>query len=325
MAIFRAGKRIGNMDIRVGLPRDRTLDNVEGDKRITVQQPGVNQRTSIGRFISEINKGEGVARANRFLVRLFPPRDVITVEVEGPEGPEGTQQIMKDNLLNSDDMKRNIELLCTSAKLPHRDVLTENFVTYGPGRKMPYAYGYGSSIECMFMGDKFLRQRAFFETWQGKMHSLKTHNLEYYDNYIGSMEIYQLGQYRETDREYPDDNYRVTYGVRLHEVYPETIGEIQYQSLTDDVIPMDIPINFAFRTWENITLDAINSVGFGKHVPDMPNIKPAKNYGIFGGILGKMPPEIKRASKGVIEKIRRDIPIGKGTGGRVFPPFVINK
>ena len=190
---------------------------------------------------------------------------------------------------------------------------------------MPYAYGYGSSIECMFMGDKFLRQRAFFETWQGKMHSLKTHNLEYYDNYIGSMEIYQLGQYRETDREYPDDNYRVTYGVRLHEVYPETIGEIQYQSLTDDVIPMDIPINFAFRTWENITLDAINSVGFGKHVPDMPNIKPAKNYGIFGGILGKMPPEIKRASKGVIEKIRRDIPIGKGTGGRVFPPFVINK
>ena len=325
MAIFRAGKRIGNMDIRVRLPRDRSLDNVEGDKRITVQQPGVNQRTSIGRFISEINKGEGVARANRFLVRLFPPRDVITVEVEGPEGPEGTQQIMKDNLLNSDDMKRNIELLCTSAKLPHRDVLTENFVTYGPGRKMPYAYGYGSSIECMFMGDKFLRQRAFFETWQGKMHSLKTHNLEYYDNYIGSMEIYQLGQYRETDREYPDDNYRVTYGVRLHEVYPETIGEIQYQSLTDDVIPMDIAFNFAFRTWENITLDAINSVGFGKHVPDMPNIKPAKNYGIFGGILGKMPPEIKRASKGVIEKIRRDIPIGKGTGGRVFPPFVINK
>ena len=35
MAIFRAGKRIGNMDIRVGLPRDRTLDNVEGDERIT--------------------------------------------------------------------------------------------------------------------------------------------------------------------------------------------------------------------------------------------------------------------------------------------------
>ena len=35
MAIFRAGKRIGNMDIRIGLPRDRSLDNGAGDKRIT--------------------------------------------------------------------------------------------------------------------------------------------------------------------------------------------------------------------------------------------------------------------------------------------------
>ena len=215
--------------------------------------------------------------------------------------------------------------MCTQAKLPHRDVLTQNYVTYGPGRKMPYAYAYGSNIECTFMGDKFLRQRAFFETWQRRIYNLATHNLNYYDDYVGTMEIYQLGQYRETDKESPDDNYRMTYGVRLHEVYPETIGEIQYQALTDDVIPMDIPITFAFRTWENITLDSINGVEFGKHIPDMPNIKPAKNYGIFGGILGKMPPEIKRAGKQIIDKIKRDMPIGKGTGGRVFPPFEINK
>jgi hypothetical protein len=313
MAIFRAGKRIGNMDIRVGLPRDRTLDNVEGDKRLK-RQPGTNPQTSIGRFVSEINRGEGIARANRFLIRLYPPKQVYSTDFD------------RVDTLQSNDMIKNVELMCTSVALPHRDVLTENFVTYGPGRKMPYAYGYGSKIECMFMGDKFLRQRAFFETWQGKMHSLDTHNLQYYDNYIGSMEIYQLGQYRETDQDTGySDNYRLTYGVRLHEVYPETIGEIQYQSLTDDPIPMDIPISFAFRTWENITLDALNNVKFGQGVPDMPNIKPAKNYGIFGGILGKMPPEIKRASKQVIEKIRRDIPIGKSTGGRVYPPFVINK
>ena len=322
MAIFRAGKRIGNMDIRVGLPRDKSLDNVEGDKRITVQRPGVNRKTSIGRFITEINKGEGVARANRFLIRLFPPRDTFERKV-------GTDKdvvlVDKDSLLNEAGMKNNVELMCTQAKLPHRDVLTQNYVTYGPGRKMPYAYAYGSNIECTFMGDKFLRQRAFFETWQRRIYNLATHNLNYYDDYVGTMEIYQLGQYRETDKESPDDNYRMTYGVRLHEVYPETIGEIQYQSLTDDVIPMDIPITFAFRTWENITLDSINGVEFGKHIPDMPNIKPAKNYGIFGGILGKMPPEIKRAGKQIIDKIKRDMPIGKGTGGRVFPPFEINK
>ena len=320
MAIFRAGKRIGNMDIRIGLPRDRSLDNVEGDKRFKEQRPGVNQATSIGKFITELNQGEGVARANRFLVRVFPPKDVY----EQSADTEG-YVLDRDTLLSSPQMQRNVELMCTSAKLPHRDVLTENFVTYGPGRKMPYAYGYGSTMECMFMGDKFLRQRAFFETWQGKMHSLRTHNLQYYDDYIGTMEIYQLGQYRETSKESYDDNFRMTYGIRLHEVYPETIGEMQYQAVVDDMIPMDIPITFAYRTWENITLEAVNGVAYGKSIPDMPNIKPSKDYGILGGILSKMPPEIRRASKRVIEKIRRDVPIGKGTGGRVFPPFVINR
>ena len=88
---------------------------------------------------------------------------------------------------------------------------------------------------------------------------------------------------------------------------------------------MEIPVTFAFRTWENITLDAISGVEFGKSMPDMPNIKPSKNYGIFGGILSKMPPEIKRATKQVVDKIKRDVPIGKGTGGRVFPPYEINR
>ena len=329
MAIFRAGKRIGNMDIRVGLPRDKSLDNVEGDKRITVQRPGVNRKTSIGRFITEINKGEGVAIANRFLIRLFPPRDTFERKV-------GTDKdvvlVDKDSLLNESGMKNNVELMCTQAKLPHRDVLTQNYVTYGPGRKMPYAYAFGSELECTFMADKFLRQRSWFEMWQNQVFDATTHNMNYYDEYVGSMEVYQLGTYREQGGEHPiygsegySDAHRITYGVRLHEVYPETIGEVQYQSMTDDMIPMDIPVKFAFRSWENITLDSIANVRFGKAVMGAHKPKPAKNYGIFGGILGKMPPEIKRATKTVIGKIKRDIPIGKGTGGRVFPPFEINK
>ena len=331
MAIFRAGKRIGNMDIRIGLPRDRSMDKkkftAEGEEFLRRDMTiGTSTSTAIGRFISQINKGEGVARANRFLIRLYPPKDIINIAVEGPEGPEGYVPTLKDNLLNDDNMKRNVELMCTNIQLPHRDIASHNFVTYGPGRKMPYAYLYGSSIDATFMGDKFLRQRAFFETWQRKMFSTETHNLKYYDAYVGQMDIYQLGQYRETSKDGGyDDNFRMTYGVRLHEVYPETVGEIQYQSIADDMIPMDIPVKFAYRTWENLTLDAINSANYGTSVPGMPNIKPAPNYGLIGGILSKMPPEMKRAAKTVIEKIRRDIPIGKGTGGRVFPPFVINK
>ena len=35
MAIFRAGKRVGPFDLRVGFPRDRSLDNVDRDPRLT--------------------------------------------------------------------------------------------------------------------------------------------------------------------------------------------------------------------------------------------------------------------------------------------------
>ena len=74
MAIFRAGKRIGNMDIRVGLPRDKSLDNVEGDKRLKEKFIAGNRSVStLNRFMAEIAKGEGVARSNRFLVRFYPP------------------------------------------------------------------------------------------------------------------------------------------------------------------------------------------------------------------------------------------------------------
>ena len=34
MAIFRAGKRVGPFDIRVGFPRDKSLDNVDRDPRL---------------------------------------------------------------------------------------------------------------------------------------------------------------------------------------------------------------------------------------------------------------------------------------------------
>ena len=317
MAIFRAGKRIGNMDIRIGLPRDKSLVNVEGDPRITTQRPGGNVSTSIGRFMSEINKGEGVSKSNRFLIRLYPPVGKITISDK-----KGATAGTGPNSLETNDMITNVNLMCSEVKFPQRNILSTNFAPYGPGRKMPYAYNYGAgALEATFMGDKFLRQRAFFENWQNKIYSNQTHNLNYYDSYVGAMDIYQLGQYRESKTEHPNDNHRITYAVRLNEVYPDNVGEIMLAAIAEDQMPMAIPITFSYRTWDNLTLEQVANAELGKAVPDMPNIKPSKNYGIFGGILAKLPPEIKRAGKQVIEKIKRDFPIGRTTGGRVFPPF----
>ena len=75
MAILRGGRRIGPFDIRLGIPRDRSLDNVEGDRRLK-RTMGGNPESTMGRVISTIAQGEGFAKPNRFMVDFVLPRGV---------------------------------------------------------------------------------------------------------------------------------------------------------------------------------------------------------------------------------------------------------
>ena len=176
MAILRGGRRIGNYDIRLGLPRDKSLVDVAGDPRLK-RKPGGSG--TINRFVQQINQGEGFSRTNRFIVRINPPS-----RTDGD-----------NNDLTSGTTLENIDMMCNKVTMPNRDINTATARTYGPAREMPYAYSYSGSVEMSFYGDKFLRQRLFFENWQKKLIDLETHDMKYYDSYVGSMDIYQLGQF----------------------------------------------------------------------------------------------------------------------------------
>ena len=311
MAILRGGKRIGNYDIRIGLPRDRSLDNVNADERLG-RKPGGNPETTINRFIAEINQGEGVARPTRYLVVIQPPQKLLTNEYDDNYFT-GTSN---NNDMESATMKRNVGMMCNKVTLPNRDVNTTDHRVYGPARQMPYAYSYSGQIECSFYGDKFLRQRTFFENWQKKIFDNVTHHMDFYDNYVGTMDIYQLGSFSaEQDRD------RTTYAVRLYEVYPQTVGSIDYSyGATDQSV--NIPITLNFRTWKNLTIDQIDGATVGQAFGDVPTIKPSPEFGLFGGILNRLPPEIRRAGRDILQTTRRNLPIGRVTGGKVFPPFL---
>lgn len=315
MAILRGGRRIGNYDIRIGLPRDRSLDNVNADERLR-RKPGGNPESTINRFIANINEGEGLSRPNRYLVIINPParKDLTQEELLASEFGGGS--IGGPNDLESINMNRNVAMMCNKVTMPARDINTATAMTYGPRREMPYAYSFEGTVECTFFGDKFLRQRMFFENWQKKVFDMVTHNINYYDTYIGSMDILQLGQFEASA-----DKDRVTYGVRLHEVYPQTISSIDY-SYGDNDKAVEIPITLNYRRWTNLTLDQVEAATVGSSFGDVPTIKPGKEFGLFGGVLSKLPPELRRAGRDVLNATRRNLPIGKVTGGRVFPPFL---
>ena len=313
MAILRGGRRIGNYDIRVGIPRDRSLDNVNGDERLR-RKPGGNPESTINRFIAEINQGEGLARPNRFMVMFHLPQRVLT-EAELIASEFGGSNLGTNNDLESLTMAKTMSMMCNKVTMPNRDVNTKEHLMYGPAREMPYAYSFSRNIELNFFGDKFLRQRQFFENWQKKIFNYQTHNMNYYDDYIGSVDIFQLGQFEsENDRD------RVTYAVRLYEVYPQTIGSIDY-TYGDNDKGVDVPITLNFRRWTNLTIDQVEGATIGASFGDVPTIKAAKDFGLFGGVLSKLPPEFRRAGRDILQTAKRSLPIGKVTGGRLFPPF----
>ena len=68
---------------------------------------------------------------------------------------------------------------------------------------------------------------------------------EYYDNYIGTMEIFQLNGAGE-----------ITYGIKAIEVYPTTIAGIEYAYASANTIALQ-SVNFQYRQWFNMTSDDI--------------------------------------------------------------------
>ena len=309
MAILRGGRRIGNFDIRLGLPRDKSLVDVAKDPRLQ-RKPGGSG--VLQRFQAQINQGEGMARPNRFYVIINPPQKLVTT----PGGPPSQLSQNTNNDLSSAAMRENMQMMCNKITMPSRDINTAPHKTYGPKREMPYAYSFSGEIELTFFGDKFLRQRMFWENWQKTIFDGETHDMRYYDDYVGSIDIFQLGQFDAK----ADDDARVTYAVRLYEVYPQTISPIEYTYGNNNSI-VEVPVTLNFRNWVNLTIDQVNGATIGQAAGDKPTIKASSDFGLFGGILSKLPPEIRRVGRDVLQTTRRNLPIGRVTGGRLFPPF----
>jgi hypothetical protein len=91
MAIFRGGKRIGPFDIRLGFPRDRSMENIDNDPRLRQR---ANAENTIGRFRAAMAKSNGYARPARFAVRIFPPVALrkIVQEIEETPVAAGTSE-----------------------------------------------------------------------------------------------------------------------------------------------------------------------------------------------------------------------------------------
>jgi len=322
MAILRGGKRIGGYDVRIGIPRDRSLDDVAGDKRLQRRQGG-NPATTIGRFQSYVNEAEGFARKARFYAEFSLPKGISDGALFS-EGFEDTSSaaLEKQAFPSQSDLLaiqqangRRVRAFCSSISMPEREMTTKE-VRHGnaPARNIVYDMK-SAGISATFYADKFMRERSYFELWQkSAMSTSTTFNTNYYENYVSNLNIFQLGQY--ASRQERDD---ITYGVQLIDCFPSKIGAIEFSHDANNVQTIDV--DFSFRYWINYFIDKQGNIELGSPLGRIPEIK--NNRGIFGSLINKLPPELRRAGRDVLNDLRRRVPLGRVTGGRVFPPFKI--
>ena len=317
MAIFRAGKRVGPFDIRVGFPRDRSLDNVDKDPRLRQR---ANTENTIGRFRAAMAKAEGYARPARFAVKLFLPTNLNEIAgiktnkttapgESGGAGPANPDAVTMQDL--SKQMGQTINIHCDSVSMPGHDLVTQK-VKYGsePEVDMVVGHAYEGQINASFYADKYLRERQFMELWQKMAVNNLTNKANYYDDYVGKMHIYQLGSLDgEGDRDVP------TYGIEAIEVYPATIGVIEYNYSTVNQI-VKINVGFNYKQWYNLTTDHIAGMTQGNSLQTLHNIK-----GEDKGLFGRLPIELQRAGREVFNSAKNQLPIGRITKGKIFPPF----
>ena len=331
MAIFKLGKRIGPFDISGGLSRG---DLAASAYHKTDNDPRIKQRANtdntIGRFRSAINAGEGFARPSRFAIRIFPPVNLEKqinngqlstynngeVNISGFKtqrtidrmgGDQVSGKYMND--LNS-TYGRQVNINCDSIAMPTKQMVTQP-VQYGsePVRSMVQTHEFPGTIDASFYADKYMRERQFFEAWMKMCVGEHTHKANYYDDYIGKMQIYQLGADSEIGRDMP------TYAVEAMEVYPTELGSIDYgYGKKNEVVKINM--EFGYKYWRNMS-DTTSSRQFAQHMQSPAEVKSANN-----GLFGMLPPELQRIGKSVLGQARTVLnPTGRITKGRIFGPF----
>ena len=98
-------------------------------------------------------------------------------------------------------------------------------------------------VSASFYCGSDLAERYFFEEWQKITYNPDTYNINYYKEYIGSVEIYQLNEQDER-----------TYGCKLEECFPSYYWCITIWSCKRNEIHK-VTVEFAYRYWRNIATE----------------------------------------------------------------------
>lgn len=168
---------------------------------------------------STIGRRNGLARSNRFLVRLTPP-------IGG---------VYK---LDTEDL-RDLSILCESCSLPTRSITTVDYKLLRHSIKIANGYT-NSDVSFTFnlTGDYLVKK--VFDLWIGQIININQYSAAYVNKYTAVVDIQQL------------DSFGLPiYAVKLLDAYPLSVQSISLDNNSSDST-QKITVDFTYRDYEVI-------------------------------------------------------------------------
>ena len=175
-------------------------------------------------------RSAGFYLPNRYEVNLYLPSSLRSGRV-------------LDSVTRNNDTIKRVSMSAKTANLPGRSLVTvSNENIYGPTHDIATGQTYGDLSITFYMGEDF-GERYFFEDWQKLTFNHDTFDLNYYKEYIGSIEIFALN--KQDDR---------TFGLEIQECYPDSIDgtDVSADSVT---APAELTVGFKYRKFRNIATE----------------------------------------------------------------------
>lgn len=188
------------------------------------------------KFISEMSSGTGLARPNRYGVRIN------TIKLLANPTTAFQFGILRAARLRSD---RHLDIYCEEAELPGRSFATSEVRHYGPHFTIPYQPVYNSITLSFYVNDDML-ERRFFDAWQNSVMNPFTKDMNFFDDYTTDIFVYQLSKTGEL----------TPYVVVLRDAWPVNVNQMRL-SYDETNTVHKLPVTFNYTKWENIEVSGI--------------------------------------------------------------------
>jgi len=190
----------------------------------------VQNKKTIDILLSEI-RSTGVVKTNQF-----------EVHINFPQGSDTERD-------------KSIILRAQSVSMPGTNLstVTDNNI-YGPDRNIVSGVTYANEVSVTFLLDSQMKIRTYFEDWQKLTYDETSWNLKYYDDYVGTVDIFSLSNKLETNSAFKSSGNLKdipNYGLRCWKAYPISIGQVEFSSSNANTLGT-IDIGFSFRYTTNI-------------------------------------------------------------------------